>query len=231
MSDRISKIEMMVAIAHVVKLRSTCQRAQVGCVITDTDYTTVVSMGYNGNYRGGPDGCDRPKEQGNCGCVHAEANALVKAPYDTGKLALITTTAPCPMCAKMIVNSRVRMVVYDTSYRDAAGIMLLRHAGVDLHPLDQAGRRAIYEAAVDVMEDMQPVVERRTMFGPTETGRMRMAPNFLEQSEAAHKMMADPTMRPPHRSFSVTDHTYVPHLSEAGACGACPHHKDDHLLR
>jgi deoxycytidylate deaminase len=47
--------------------RSTCGRAQVGCVITSDSYSQVYGIGYNGNYKGGPNQCDSD-EPGNCGC-------------------------------------------------------------------------------------------------------------------------------------------------------------------
>lgn len=125
------------AIAHLVKVRSTCERAQVGCVVTDEDFTTVVSMGYNGNYRGGPDACDFPEKPGGCRCLHAEENALLKAPYDmTRPLVLVCTTAPCAMCAKRIANSAIMKVLFDEDYRDPEGLHILNLAGVQAQRVD-----------------------------------------------------------------------------------------------
>src|SRR3990167_2225715 len=54
--------------------RSTCSRLKVGCVITSSDYSRVLAIGYNGNYPGGPNCCDSD-EPGKCGCF--TANSLV----------------------------------------------------------------------------------------------------------------------------------------------------------
>lgn len=125
---RPSREEMFMQVAHVVKQRATCLRAQVGCVITDLEGTSIRSMGYNGNARGLSDTCDTA-EPGSCGCLHAEENALLKAPYGRG-LVMYTTTSPCLMCAKRILNSSITQVFYDEAYRDRAGMDLLNRQGL-----------------------------------------------------------------------------------------------------
>lgn len=108
---------------------SHCSRGKVGVVITPTDLSNIVAIGYNGNHRGGKNGCDRPDEKGNCGCLHAEDNALIKAPYGNVPLVLFTTTAPCVTCAKRILNSDVVQVVYSEDYH-SDGIKLLTTHGI-----------------------------------------------------------------------------------------------------
>jgi len=115
-------------VAHVVKQRATCLRAQVGCVITNLSGTSIVSMGYNGNAMGLPDTCDS-SEPGACGCLHAEENALLKAPYGRA-LVLYTTTSPCLMCAKRILNSSITDLYFDEIYRDMSGLQLLQKQGI-----------------------------------------------------------------------------------------------------
>lgn len=127
---RPSKDETMLRVAEVFSMRSTCERARVGCVITNWDYTQVVAIGYNGNARGLANGCDT-RIPGACGCIHAEVNALLKAPYDPGqRLRLYSTTAPCPNCAKLIINSMVRQVYFRRAYRTTAGVELLAQAQI-----------------------------------------------------------------------------------------------------
>lgn len=115
--------EVLLDMAAVVARRGTCRRARVGCLITNYDLTNIVSMGYNGNARGLPNTCDR-EMAGGCGCLHAEENALLKAPYGE-PLVMFTTTAPCVACAKRILNSSVMAVYYREAYRDPAGLELL----------------------------------------------------------------------------------------------------------
>jgi dCMP deaminase len=142
--SRPSKLEMMMEIAHVVRRRSTCGRLRVGCVIANLDLsinrvvpypepmpvwdkhtslTRILAMGYNGMEAGGKNECDS-HEPGKCGCIHAEMNALVKAP--PGPKALFVTTSPCLACARTMINADVRQVYFDDEYRDDAGILLLK---------------------------------------------------------------------------------------------------------
>jgi len=111
--------------------RSTCARAQVGCVIATTDYRRILAVGYNGSAKGHHNGCDS-KEPGNCGCLHAEENAIISCtePRSTDKVVL-TTYSPCVMCAKRIVNlGGVQRCYFRTQYRSAAGIHLLGDSGI-----------------------------------------------------------------------------------------------------
>jgi dCMP deaminase len=127
---RIPLEEVYMRMAEELAKRSTCARNQVGSVITTGDLTQVLGIGYNGNARGLPNRCDS-SEAGRCGCLHSEANALIKAgAHVEGKL-MFVTSSPCVMCAKMIVNSNVRRVYYRVPYRDPAGVDVLRQGGVE----------------------------------------------------------------------------------------------------
>lgn len=120
---RPTKEQMFMAMAVIASQRSTCHRARVGCIVTNADGTAIVSMGYNGNARGLTNDCDT-YQQGVCGCLHAEENALLKAPYGQN-LILYTTTSPCLHCAKRILNSSVSKVFYLNKYRNFDGALLL----------------------------------------------------------------------------------------------------------
>lgn len=131
--SRISKPEMFMRMAEIAALRSTCTRRPVGCVITNDDMTCIVSLGYNGNARGLPNSCDT-SVPGACGCLHAEMNALLKAPYGQS-LRLFTTCAPCLQCAKSILNSSVIAVYYRELYRSNQGLDLLAKMGLAIWSL------------------------------------------------------------------------------------------------
>lgn len=132
---RIPLEEVFMRMAEELSKRSTCARNQVGSVITTGDLTQVLGIGYNGNARGLPNACDSP-EAGRCGCLHSEANALIKAGAQIQGKLMFVTVAPCVMCAKMIVNSNVRRVYYRQAYREASGIAVLQQAGVDVTQYD-----------------------------------------------------------------------------------------------
>lgn len=116
--------------------RSTCTRLAVGCVIVSTDYSRVYGIGYNGNARGLPNTCEST-EPGNCGCLHAEDNALLKTSEgpETEKIVFVTHQ-PCAYCAKRMVNKGgIRRVYYSEPYRLRRGLEILEQAGVEVFRL------------------------------------------------------------------------------------------------
>jgi dCMP deaminase len=128
--ERIPLEEVYMRMAEELAKRSTCERNQVGSVIATADLTQVVGIGYNGNARGLPNSCDS-SEPGRCGCIHSEANALLKAGAGLPGKVMFVTVSPCAMCAKMIVNANVHRVHYRTAYRDPQGLEVLAAAGIE----------------------------------------------------------------------------------------------------
>ena len=127
--SRIPLYEVYMRMAEELAKRSTCARLQVGTVVTDARLENVVAIGYNGNARGLPNRCDSTVP-GNCGCIHSEVNALVKAPGTAKDKVVFITNSPCVMCAKLMMNSGVTHVFYRSAYRDPSGVELLASAGV-----------------------------------------------------------------------------------------------------
>jgi len=128
-TDRIPLYEVYMRMAEELAKRSTCSRLQVGTVVTDALLENVLAIGYNGNARGLPNRCDT-SVPGNCGCIHSEVNALVKAPGGIRDKVVFVTDSPCVACAKLMINSGVTHVFYRRPYRDPSGVELLAHAGV-----------------------------------------------------------------------------------------------------
>jgi dCMP deaminase len=126
---RIPVFEVYMRMAEELAKRSTCSRLQVGTVVTDARLENVVAVGYNGNARGLPNRCDSTVP-GNCGCIHSEVNALVKAPGGLRDKVVFLTDSPCVMCAKLMINSGVTHVFFRRLYRDPAGVELLSSVGV-----------------------------------------------------------------------------------------------------
>lgn len=125
--------EIFMKLAWNLSERSTCKRLQVGCVITTLDHTRILSIGYNGNFKGGANTCDSD-EQGNCGCLHSEENAIIKC-FENSSVGKIVycTDLPCKMCAKRIVNlGGVHMVVYDREYRVRDCFKVFEKAGISI---------------------------------------------------------------------------------------------------
>ncbi|MBI4499883.1 MAG: CMP deaminase [Gemmatimonadetes bacterium] len=128
-TERIPLYEVYMRMAEELGKRSTCVRLQVGTVVTDALLQNVLAIGYNGNARGLPNRCDTTVP-GQCGCIHSEVNALVKAPGAVRDKVVFVTNSPCVMCAKLMINSGVTHVFYRRAYRDPSGVELLSSAGV-----------------------------------------------------------------------------------------------------
>jgi len=117
--------------AKALSHRSTCTRMRVGCVIASENSKYVYGIGYNGGAAGMQDCCTG--EEGKCGCLHAEINAIINCNNHNPEQpkVIYTTLSPCVMCAKAIINlSGVTKVVYLEGYRNREGIELLEKAGI-----------------------------------------------------------------------------------------------------
>lgn len=67
--------------------------------------------------------------------LHAEANAITKVAKSTNSAngsTLYVTLSPCLECAKLIIQSGIKRVVYCEEYRIHDGIDLLINAGVEV---------------------------------------------------------------------------------------------------
>jgi dCMP deaminase len=128
-TERIPLYEVYMRMAEELAKRSTCARLQVGTVVTDASLQNVLAIGYNGNARGLPNKCDSAVP-GQCGCLHSEVNALVKATGGQRDKVVFVTNSPCVMCAKLMINSGVTHVFYRRAYRDPSGVEVLTTAGV-----------------------------------------------------------------------------------------------------
>lgn len=118
-------------LARTLALRSTCNRLQVGTVITSTDFRKVLAIGYNGNATGLPNCCDRD-EPGNCGCLHSEENAVINcdSPRSVEKI-IFVTHLPCVACAKRLINlGNVKKIYYGEDYRVRDSIKTLESVGI-----------------------------------------------------------------------------------------------------
>ena len=146
---RRDKINYYLDIAETVLERGTCLRRNFGAIIVKNDQ--IVSTGYVGAPRGRENCCDlgyctraklnipRGQRYELCRSVHAEANAITKvaASSNSSKGATIyVTSSPCIECAKLIIQSGIKRVVYSENYRIADGCELLKRAGIIVDYID-----------------------------------------------------------------------------------------------
>ncbi len=128
-----------IGIAHMVAQRSTCDRAQIGCVLVREN--RILTTGYNGSVSG-LDHCDDVGHlmvNGHCvRTLHAEQNAIIQAAMDgiaiKGATAYVTHF-PCILCAKMLINVGVWRVVYFTDYANGRGDEFFKWARIQIEQL------------------------------------------------------------------------------------------------
>ena len=136
--------EYFLGIAELVSKRSTCLRRSVGAVLVKDK--RILATGYNG----APSrikhcdevGCIREKlnipsgqRHELCRGLHGEQNAFLQAAFHGTSLKdsiLYSTTQPCIICAKMIINAGIKEIVIKGDYPDKMSKDLLREAKVKL---------------------------------------------------------------------------------------------------
>ena len=104
--------EVWMKFAETIATRSHHPKWKVGAVIVTSDNTQVLSLGYNGN-AAGLENWPKSTMPGECGLIHAEINALLKLDYNNPKeKVMYVTLSPCEQCAKAIVNSGIKTLVF-----------------------------------------------------------------------------------------------------------------------
>ena len=121
---RISWDDLWMNMARLVSLRSVDQKLRVGCLIVSSDNTRVLSIGYNGDHKGGPN-TRASMMTGESGFIHAEINALIKADFGAHQdKKMYLTHSPCMMCSKAIINAGIKEVYYNDLYdQDAVNFL------------------------------------------------------------------------------------------------------------
>ena len=151
-TDYISWDEYFMGVAKLSGMRSKDPNTQVGCCIVSQD-NKILSMGYNGL----PTGCsddvfpwaregEDPLETKYVYTVHSELNAILN--YRGGSLEgakLYVSLFPCNECAKAIIQSGIKEVIYDSNkYEGTAAVMasmkMFDSAGVNYHKYHRTER-------------------------------------------------------------------------------------------
>ena len=134
--------EYFMGLAHLSAMRSKDPSTQDGAVIVDQEHK-VVGIGYNGL----PIGCSDDEfpwdreggmlETKYAFVVHAELNAILNSTRNLHGCTLYVSLFPCNECAKAIIQSGIRKIVYeDDKYATADNVIaskkMLNAAGVEL---------------------------------------------------------------------------------------------------
>jgi len=152
--DYISWDEYFMGVAMLAGMRSKDPNTQVGACIVSSDHK-ILSMGYNGF----PLGCSddefpwaregEPLENKYFYTTHSELNAILN--YRGGSLEgsiLYVSLFPCNECAKAIIQSGIKTIVYDEDkYKNTPGVIaskrMLKAAGVEFRKYQHTNREII----------------------------------------------------------------------------------------
>lgn len=116
-TDYLGWDEYFMGVAHLSAMRSKDDSSQVGaCIVNEKN--RIVGMGYNGF----PIGCsddelpweknDNYLESKYAYVVHAEPNAILNSSVDLAGSRIYVTLYPCNECAKLIIQSGIKEVIY-----------------------------------------------------------------------------------------------------------------------
>ena len=136
--DKLKKLdERYLRMAHIWAENSYCKRRQVGALVVKDKM--IISDGFNGTPSGFENVCEDENNVTRPYVLHAEANAITKlarSHNNSDGATLYVTASPCIECAKLIIQSGIKRVVYGEKYRLDDGIQLLLRAGVNVEFVD-----------------------------------------------------------------------------------------------
>ncbi len=118
--------------ARIWAENSYCVRRQVGALVVKEGM--IISDGYNGTPSGFENICEDENNVTKPYVLHAEANAITKLARSNNNSegsTIYITASPCIECAKLIIQSGIKRVVYGEQYRLTDGIDLLKRAGIE----------------------------------------------------------------------------------------------------
>lgn len=150
--------EYFLKIASVVAERATCLRHHVGAVAVRDKH--ILATGYNGAASGLKDclelGClrdDKDVPSGTrhevCRGIHAEQNVIIQATLHGVSLenaTIYVTHTPCILCAKMLVNAKIKRFVAFGMYADNSFRDLFVEANIEFELHKKPSSRITYLA-------------------------------------------------------------------------------------
>jgi dCMP deaminase len=122
-----------IRMASIWAENSYCTRRQVGVLIVKDKM--IISDGYNGTPSGFENICEDNNGVTKPYVLHAEANAITKiarSGNSSDGATMYVTASPCIECAKLIIQSGIKRVVYSEKYRLEDGLELLKRANIEV---------------------------------------------------------------------------------------------------
>lgn len=119
--------------ANIWAENSYCNRRKVGALLVKD--RMIISDGYNGTPSGFENVCEDENGKTKPYVLHAEANAITKVAQSNNSskgATLYVTTSPCLECAKLIIQSGIKRIVFSEKYRLGDGLELLEKSNIEI---------------------------------------------------------------------------------------------------
>ena len=136
MANKHHKDVLYMRMARVWAEDGYCVRSKVRALLVKDQM--ISSDGYNGTPSGFENVCEDENNVSKPYVLHAEANALTKVARSNNSsdgATLYVTASPCIECAKLIIQSGIKRVIYGEMYRLTDGLDLLQRAGIEIEYL------------------------------------------------------------------------------------------------
>lgn len=118
LNERIDWDTYFMSIAFLISSRSSCDRLHVGCVLVKD--TRIISVGYNGFLPKTPH-TSFIRDGHEIATVHAEQNAIsdcARRGVDCNECTAYVTHYPCINCAKILIASGIKNIIYNNVYNN-----------------------------------------------------------------------------------------------------------------
>jgi len=121
--------EYFMEVCNLISKRSSCGRLHVGCVLVKDN--RIIATGYNGHLPGAPhdsfvrDGHEQLT-------IHAETNAIAdsaKRGVSLDGCTAYVTHFPCINCAKILIASGIKRIIFESLYKDDELVLILCQKG------------------------------------------------------------------------------------------------------
>jgi dCMP deaminase len=125
-----------IEVAKLIAQHSKANRAKVGAILVKNN--RIISIGYNGTPSGFDNTCEDENGITKKEVIHAESNCLMKCACSnesTENSTLYVTMSPCFECAKLIIQAKIKNVLYLEEYRDILGIELLKKSNINVRQI------------------------------------------------------------------------------------------------
>jgi dCMP deaminase len=129
LKQRPSWDEYFILACYLISKRSSCDRLHVGCIVTKDN--RIVTTGYNGHLPGAPHD-SIVREEHEQMTIHAESNAIADAAKRGVSLdgcVAYVTHIPCIACAKMLIASGIKHIIFAEHYKDDDLVPILCKSG------------------------------------------------------------------------------------------------------